>query len=445
MGAWRFLSAVSFALVLANPQVCTAEPLYEAIPAFHAYLIGDVKGHVIAENQSLANGVPGSALKVVTALLAYQALGADYTFKTTLSLTHRAGTMRDGVLRGSGDPTLTSQDLEKLFEPLKGQSFPGTLYVDLSPYQLPEYSTNIMGYDLGSFDARPLSALNVDGNLFNLRLTATRGKVQAIDDFGKKPLVQVTLHEGPTQLASLWSPEGLKIMGKMNAQEASALRPVAPHRQAPYLTEKLKAVLKKLHIKATVKLTKDPQPLPSGQVLFATHESRPLKEFLPPALKRSDNFIFEALYLRMIHDHTLTPLRDWHEGGPVIKELAKKYFQVNLEQALLVDGSGISHHNQLSPRAFYELLRAGASIPEFVAALPYPGEPLSTLKNRKELPAHLRAKTGSLLGVVTLCGYGVNDQGTPTHAFTLMSNHASGAPALLYHAQETLLKKYLSP
>ena len=443
MDAWNRLCSWGLAMTLATSQACVAEPLYEQIPAFHAYIIGDVAGHVTLEHQPLANAVPASALKAVTALLAYKVLGPDYTFNTTLWVTKNAGKIQDAVLKGSGDPTLTSADLEQLLAPLKGQTLPGILYVDMSAYQLPEYSTNIMRYDLGCFDARPHTAFNVDGNLFNLQVCETSAGISATDECGQTHLVNVILHEGPTNLATLWTLDGLKVRGKLNKQEPTALHPVAPERQGPYLTQKIQAVLKKLEITATVRLTKEAETLPPCQELVNTHCSAPLKEFLPPALKISDNFVFEALYLRMIHDHALQPITDWHEGDPVIKALVKTHFNVDLSQALIVDGSGLSRHNQLSARAFYDLLCQGAHIPEFVTALAKPGEALSSLVTRTDLPPQVRAKTGYMLGIIALCGYTVDDQGRPTQAFAVISNNVPGSPAVMRTIHDQFLKEHL--
>ncbi len=443
MDMWNRFYAASVAMTLATSPACVAEPLYEQIHAFHAYIMGDVAGHVTLEHHALANVVPASALKAVTALLAYKVLGPDFTFTTTLSVTKSGGKVQDAILKGSGDPTLTSQDLEQLLTPLKGKTLPGTLYVDMSAYQLPEYSTNIMRYDLGCFDARPHTAFNLDGNLFNLHITQAGLCVKATDDLGQEHLSAITLHEGATNIATLWTLDGLKVLGKLNKTELTALHPVAPERLEPYLTQKIQAVLKKLQITATLRLTKDAKILPTGQELLGTHHSAPLKAFLPPALKISDNFVFEALYLRMIHDHASAPITDWHEGDSVIKALAKTHFQVDLGPALIVDGSGLSRHNQLSARAFYDLLCAGANIPEFVASLAKPGEALSSLATRTDLPPHIRAKTGYMLGIVALCGYSVDDQEHPTQAFMVVANHVPGSPAEMRKVHDAFVKEHL--
>src|SRR5690606_3909117 len=66
---------------------------------------------VFAKNEKLGMA-PASTLKTVTSAAAYEVLGADFTFETTLSYTGEvdaSGTLKgDIVIRGTGDPSLGS-------------------------------------------------------------------------------------------------------------------------------------------------------------------------------------------------------------------------------------------------------------------------------------------------------------------------------------------------
>jgi D-alanyl-D-alanine carboxypeptidase/D-alanyl-D-alanine-endopeptidase (penicillin-binding protein 4) len=83
---------------------------------------------------------------------------------------------------------------------------------------------------------------------------------------------------------------------------------------------------------------------------------------------------------------------------------------VNSQSYVLVDGSGLSRQNLVSPEAIAQTLRAMARSPEssfYRASLPVAGIS-GTLKNRfLNTPAQgiVQAKTGTVSGVVALSGY----------------------------------------
>ena len=422
---------------------CSAsDSLYEKIPAFHAYILGNTEGQVNTTHQSEATFTPASTLKTVTALLAYKVLGEAFSYTTTVSITQKEGQTHDAILTGSGDPTLTSEDLEKLLTPLKGQKLTGVFYVDISAYALPEYSTNIMSYDLGCYDCRPFGAVNVDGNLFNVSIKVQGEKITLSNDFGVTCHSHLTLSDEPSSITTVWRNGELHLYGHMDKKEKKPrLHSVAPALLTPYLEQKIKSVLKKLNISAPVIYTKDTKRLPTDRKVINTHTSRPLHEFLPPAFKISDNFVFDALYLTLIHQGDNKP-EDWHEGDPILKSFIKEHFDLDMAQALIVDGSGLSRHNQVSPNQLYALLCKGSHIPDFVSAFPAPGEINSSLANR-DLPPHIRAKTGFFMGTVTLCGYGVSQIGKPKQAFVIFTNNAPSPAAPVRKLHEQFLKEHM--
>ena len=415
--------------------------LYQKIPAFHAYIWGDPTGNVSEEFQSQSNVIPASSLKAITALLAYNVLGSDFRYTTSVSVSMEGETLNDVILMGSGDPTFTSMDLENLLKPLQGKTVKRAFYVDLSAYQLPFYSNNIMRYDLGSFDCRPLSTFNIDGNLVNIKVAHVDGEVQISNDFSIPFHSSIVLDEGLTHITSIWNDEGIKLSGVLHKGDVF-FHPVAPANMQAYIEHKVQRVLKKLNIQASVVVVQDLLKIPHERTEISIHHSAPLDSILPPALKCSDNFVFDAFYLTLIHQDKKTTPQDWHEGDPIIKAMIKKHFQLEMPYALIVDGSGISRHNQVSVRVFYELLCKGATHEAFVKAFPRAGEVNTSLENRNLSP-HIRAKTGFLLGVVALCGYGLDKDGKPSKVFVVVSNNTSGPAVAVRKAHEEFLKECL--
>jgi len=75
------------------------------------YVINTTTGNIVTEVNTEIGVAPASCQKVITASTAFELLGHDYSYKTTLAYT---GNIVNGVLngdliiKGSGDPTLGS-------------------------------------------------------------------------------------------------------------------------------------------------------------------------------------------------------------------------------------------------------------------------------------------------------------------------------------------------
>lgn len=111
--------------------------------------------------------IPASCQKMVTGLVAIKELGKDFSYKTTLeySPSNLAGEEEYRV-RFSGDPTLMTQNMVQLLSPLKGKKIKGSLKIDHSAYQTPEWSPHLMEEDIGSDYASPMLAAIINRNAF---------------------------------------------------------------------------------------------------------------------------------------------------------------------------------------------------------------------------------------------------------------------------------------
>lgn len=118
---------------------------------------------------------------------------------------------------------------------------------------------------------------------------------------------------------------------------------------------------------------------------------------------------------------------------------------VDTSRIQVVDGSGLSRHNLITPEMTMALLRYMWHHPDpavrdaFYASLPVAGVD-GTLRNRlRQGPAYqnVRAKTGSLGNVSSLGGYVRGADGTPL-AFVMMSNHFMTRTRQVRDTQDTI-------
>jgi D-alanyl-D-alanine carboxypeptidase/D-alanyl-D-alanine-endopeptidase (penicillin-binding protein 4) len=117
------------------------------------------------------------------------------------------------------------------------------------------------------------------------------------------------------------------------------------------------------------------------------------------------------------------------------KELAE--LGVDLGEARIVDGSGLSLQNRVTPRIFVQALRAGRANfdvgPEFMASMPI-AERDGTLKRRLSGGnGRIRAKTGLLAdaAVSALSGYAERADGETLIFSILVNGHTGGAGAAM--------------
>ncbi len=99
--------------------------------------------------------------------------------------------------------------------------------------------------------------------------------------------------------------------------------------------------------------------------------------------------------------------------------------ECHLDRLSIVDGSGLSYENRVTPRALVTALRIGEASfrfgPEFLAALPIAAAD-GTLEKRAASAAHqVRAKTGLLTRITALSGYAETASGEQ-RVFSILVN-----------------------
>ncbi|MBP9878316.1 MAG: D-alanyl-D-alanine carboxypeptidase/D-alanyl-D-alanine-endopeptidase [Alphaproteobacteria bacterium] len=437
-----------FVLVTLCLIACSSEEqaLYEQKPAFYSYIFGNVyQEKVDKETHADVLSTPASCQKTVTALAALKALGPDFQYETKLYASKKEGVLQDVVIGFVGDPTLTSDDLTKLLSSIKGQTVQGYILLDASRFTTQVYSPNVMIDDMGSYYMPPVSSMNIDSNLFEVKMPP--GPVgQLIKASSDSPFAidaKVTTAEEGDPLKIVWVGDRMKATGHVNPNEEMKPIMVSPKTIDTFALYKMQRVMDQLQIKGNIVIVKDRTKLPKDVGEVASHRSIPLKDILPPALKMSDNFVFDSLYLTMLHRFSKEAvIDDWAQGDAVMKALMKDHYGVDMEKALMVDGSGLSRYNRIQPLMLFQVLKKGYEDKNFVNALARPGEEGSTLKNRTDLPEKLYAKTGGLMGVSCLCGYELENPEDPK-AFVVMVNGFAPTAKELFQVIDPFIHKSL--
>jgi D-alanyl-D-alanine carboxypeptidase/D-alanyl-D-alanine-endopeptidase (penicillin-binding protein 4) len=157
--------------------------------------------------------------------------------------------------------------------------------------------------------------------------------------------------------------------------------------------------------------------------------SPPLMRIAEGILEPSQNWMAEQL-LRHLGE-VREGRASWQAARTAVRALLADSLGVDTLDVRVVDASGLSAYNLVTPRALERLLTGVARRPWGAAyreALPTPGEEDGTLERRLTgLEGRLHAKTGSITHVNSLSGYLTTDSGREL-VIVVLSN-GSGLPA----------------
>ena len=355
---------------------------------------------------------PASTLKILTAEAALLFLGPSYRFETQLLTDARV--IRGGVLQGnlyvilSGDPTFTYADLTNLLFALQTRAIrtiTGNLYIDETAYDKQFYGPGWKWRDKHFCYAAPISASIINRNCPAFRVTPT------------------------SQSRSIAILNGGAVVNDV----------------AEYNRFLFKTALRQLAIDLQGRILF--QSVAANAMVLNTHYSAPLATLINEMLKKSDNVIAGAIFKKIGQSYTQQP-GSWQTGRVAVTRILNKTSLINTKGIKILDGSGLSPHNLTSSAQLMQALDFAYHHQllqqTLITSLPISGID-GTLKHRMHAIARkIRAKTGTIAGVVALAGFAESKNKEPL-AFVIMINGYKGWGAR-YKALEdkiaTALTKY---
>ncbi len=149
---------------------------------------------------------------------------------------------------------------------------------------------------------------------------------------------------------------------------------------------------------------------PTNNIL-AQVQSAPLPQLLKAMLKKSDNLIADSIFRTIGHQRFGVP-GTWRAGANAVRQVLREKARIDLGNSIVVDGSGLSRHNLLSPTTMMQVLQYIAQNDKklnIISMLPLSGHD-GTLLYRGSLheagvTGKVSAKTGALQGVYNLAGF----------------------------------------
>jgi serine-type D-Ala-D-Ala carboxypeptidase/endopeptidase (penicillin-binding protein 4) len=386
---------------------------------------------------------PASNMKLLTSGAALMVLGPDFSFRTEL--------IRDGdrlILKGAGDPALADPEILKESEPRltvsdvltalagavtkAGMTEVKEIIIDdrvfdrefVPPTWGPEhldhsyaaevsglnFHANVLSFFPGpnpqGVGAPPTCSLEPDARWLRIDIRArTVGDGKNAVSVNREDDNHFTIRgevrhqtQAPVDAPFHNPPD---FVGRLFAQQLGAagvrIGKANPGEDAP-----------------AVRLAEPNETLPQGKTIAVIRT--PIADVLRRCNSDSENLYAECLMKRMGNAVTKEP-GGWNNGAAVLRMmLAQRLGAEAAASTTIIDGSGLSRGNLVTPATFTRWLADIANNPQIAAAytesLATPG--VGTLKRRfhdVKLANHVRGKSGFINGVRCLSGYVITSSG----------------------------------
>ncbi|MGB9505808.1 MAG: D-alanyl-D-alanine carboxypeptidase/D-alanyl-D-alanine-endopeptidase, partial [Candidatus Acidiferrum sp.] len=424
-------------------------------------LVADaVIGETLYELNADKYFVPASNMKLLTTALALDTLGPDYRFRTTIetngTISADGKLSGDLILVGRGDPNLSNRkfpfDTKEEFDgpPERAlaeladmavargvKEISGDVIGDDSYFPRERYpdgwEIDDMVWDYGA----AISAIVVDDNAVSLTLTpgeqagdSVQAEVQPVEQefvvrnqvitvgAKEKPDLRLTREPGSSEVV---------VSGTLPARSSPHKLVLAiqePAEHAAALLEKL-LIDRGVKVDGKARAQHDPDPAEAARTVIAEHLSIRLGDSVKLVNKISQNLHAEVLLRAAARQSGR-----WTDPEDLWKFPQQFYSKAGIDpdDVVQTDGSGLSRHDMVTPRAFVALLQYAEKqpwFPEYYVSLPVAGVD-GTLNERMKdaaIAGRIHAKTGSVSHVRTLTGF-AETVGGRRLIFSFMSNNA---------------------
>lgn len=416
-----------------------------------AHVIDVTTGEVLYSRNADIRMMPASNQKLITTSAAYDLLSPRFVYHTPAlaeSKPSDQGVVSGPIyLKGSGDPSLTFAQLTGLAQRVRAigvRRVRGGVVADAGAFDEPRVGPGWAWDYLDDSFAAEVAALTVDGGCATVI-------VRGADEAGLPPVMRLEPFSDYLCLApgAVTGAKGIKTPGLSRqlgrnlielsgplAAEAKVDRVVTVHQPPLYAATLFRQELIKAGVEVEGKVGGGETPKSALELLHTN--SRPLGDLLTHVNKHSDNNFAEALLL------TLSLVKEGVGTRGASVKLIDRWagsFGADPLAFCMVDGSGLSRLNTVTPRFLVQVLGHMRDKEDWVATLPIMGRDGTLSARLKGTPAEgkIRAKTGYIGGVRTLCGYATTASGRRL-AFAFMANGALDTGAVLRMENKACLR-----
>ncbi len=366
---------------------------------------------------------PASVEKVITTVTALSVLGTDYQFKTRLAYT---GEIKNGVLEGDlyvtggFDPEFMEQDLKVLSKAVSDagiKSLRGKLIGDVSMMDSIYWGTGWAWDDTPQPFQPYLSPLMLNRGCVNITVTpSAKGDTGIVEIIPESDFYEIENRSVSSQpsagklcIGRNWLENGnvIRVSGNVSAPKGIQINVFDP--KSFFMETFCYRLLQEGIAVSRDSIAYSQAPEDTTGIYTC---GRPIKLVMKRALKESDNLCAEAMFssLGLKNGKKISHL-GFKDSQCVINRFMEHAIGLSPENYKIVDGSGISLYNYVSPNLILAYLNYAYYHPEifsmFYDGLPVAGidGTLSYRMGRGKTFRNVRAKTGTVTGVCSLAGY----------------------------------------
>jgi serine-type D-Ala-D-Ala carboxypeptidase/endopeptidase (penicillin-binding protein 4) len=367
--------------------------------------------------------IPASNVKLITTAVALRQLGAATRLRTSVYQLPNIGNTSNLLVVGRGDPSLTATGLQSIAQQLKQRGIKqvGQISFDDSYFRGEQINGDWEWGDLSTDYAPAINSLIFNQNSnplivsqqqvgMSLKYTWKNPSLNSWQVENQSLTIPASQPSSVNAIAIFGKPT-IRLTGKLALNSAPSQIDLPVVNPAESFVSAFRESLSKAQITSSsmrVELGRNITNLPE----IAAIDSPPMSELINETNQRSNN-IYAEILLRSIGrtspEHP-TSQDDTKDLGISVVNRNLTEMGVDPQGYRISDGSGLSRHNLAAPTTFVRLLSAMAVSPNaqiYRDSLPLAGVS-GSLKNRMKgtmAQGIVRAKTGSMSGVVSLAGY----------------------------------------
>lgn len=430
-------------------------------------------GEFLFKKNNTKNFIPASTLKLFTTGTGLEYLGEDFRFSTKLFLD---GNINDNgefvgniIIKGNADPSLSKTyniEPQKILESwvavldsLNITSIKGNILGDANYLDDVNYAPGWSWDDLSSAYSAQISALSFNDNVIDLKITQgdSIGSPAVVSVYPDNSYVRVLNYintsgsQIPEEVIVFKEPSSniLELYGAINYDSVSSHvihKSVTVDNPVLFFLNQFQLALEKRNIRfrgALLDVNNWNEKLDySAMQLIARHDSPKLKEIIKVINKKSSNINAELL-LKTI-GREFRGFGSTTNGLDCVQDFLRKK-GVAVANSSLVDGSGLSRLNIVSPKYIVNFLSAmyrSRHKQTFLASLAKPNKD-GTLANRLKMTLaekKVQAKTGSMNHISNIAGY-VTTRDGEVLAFAVMINNYTVPRSLAENLQDLILMR----
>ncbi|MGK7936102.1 MAG: D-alanyl-D-alanine carboxypeptidase/D-alanyl-D-alanine-endopeptidase [Xenococcaceae cyanobacterium] len=360
--------------------------------------------------------IPASNVKLLITAAALLELGNNFRIHTPIYSVGNAPHLTQVLVQGKGDPTISTETLKKIVEQLKqkGIKHIEQLIVDNSYFNQPTINPTWEWLDVYNSYATSASSLILNNNAVTLTLLPQElgqpVKLRWSDDIAAKQWqvknnVITAAKDTPynVEIEGILGQPILHLNGTLAINHQSDVWDLAIVDPANYFLESLRHLLSLEGITITRGLVSNEVSLEPSAIELATIISPPLPEILAEINQESNNLYAETLLKILANQLNI------NDVSQAIEQVLSK-LGIDPQGYNLVDGSGLSRHNLITPETLVQTLSlmTSTSVGEnYLNSLTTAGVN-GTLERRfinNNFPGDILGKTGTLSGINSLSGY----------------------------------------